>query len=83
LRAKKTDYLKENLLEFLKQGPKNLDQCVEEGGNMLKRMGIKTSSSSDEFRMRVFEKLHQLKAIGYVNKDRTVKPAVFSAAESA
>ena len=82
MRAKKTDYLKENLLEFLKQGPKNLDECVVEGGNALKRMGIKTSSSSDEFRMRIFEKLHQLKAIGHVDKDRSVKPALFMAVDA-
>jgi hypothetical protein len=48
---------------------------------MMKQMGIKTSPSSDEFRLRVFEKLHQLKAIGHVNKDRSVKPAVFIAAK--
>lgn len=81
LKTNKPDYLKESLLEFLQNEPKNLDQCIEEGGNMLKKMGVKTSPTSDEFRLRVFEKLHQLKAMGRVTKDRSVKPAVFLAAK--
>ena len=75
--------MKEGLLEFLQGGPKNLDECVIEGGNVLKRMGFKGSSQTDDFRMRVFEKLHQLKGVGYVTKDRSVKPALFSAARTA
>jgi hypothetical protein len=75
--------LKEGLLEFLQDGPKNLDECVIEGGNVMRREGFKGSSQSDDFRMRVYEKLHQLKAVGYVNKDRSVKPALFAATENA
>ncbi len=79
LNAKKPDYLKEGLLEFLQKGPKNLDECVVEGGKVLKRQGFKGSSQSDDFRMRVFEKLHQLKAVGFVTTDRSVKPPLFAA----
>lgn len=80
LNAKKPDYLKEGLLKFLQQGPKDLDQCVLEGGKLMKSMGFKGSPTSDDFRMRVFEKLHQLKAVGYVTTDRSVKPPLFAAA---
>ena len=83
LNTRKPDHLKEGLLEFLHKGPKNLDECVIEGGEVLRRMGYKGPSNSDDFRMRVFEKLHQLKAIGYVSKDRSVKPPVFAVTKSA
>jgi hypothetical protein len=79
LNTRKPDYLKEGLMEFLQGGPRNLDECIVEGGNVLKRNGFKGSSHSDDFRMRVFEKLHQLVAIGYLTKDRSVKPPIFSA----
>jgi hypothetical protein len=79
LNTRKPDYLKEGLLEFLQKGPKNLDECVEESAKVMKRAGFKGSSQSDDFRMRVFEKLHQLKAIGHVNTDRSVKPPLFVA----
>mgnify|MGYP001557681853 CR=1 FL=1 len=79
MNTRKPDYLKDGLLAFLQHGPKNLDECVVESGKVLKRMGFKTSYSSDDFRMRVFEKLHQLAASGYVTKDRSVKPPVFLA----
>jgi len=72
--------LKEGLLEFVRQGPKSLDECVVEGGELMKRMGFKGSPTSDDFRMRVYEKLHQLKAVGFVTTDRSVKPPLFSAA---
>ena len=71
--------MKEGLLKFLTKGPKNLDECIEEGGKVMKKAGFKGSHLSDDFRMRVFEKLHQLKAIGKVSKDRSVKPPVFVA----
>lgn len=69
-------------MEFLKEGPKNLDECVEEGGKVVKKAGFKGSSLSDDFRMRVFEKLHQLKAVGFVTKDRSVKPHLFTASKT-
>ena len=80
MKTRKPDYLKDGLLEFLQQGPKTLDECVVEGGNLMKGMGFKGSSKSDEFRMRVFEKLYQLKALGFVTTDRSVKPSLFAAA---
>ena len=80
MNTRKPDYLKEGLLEFLQEGPKNLDECVIEGGKVLKRNGFKGSSQSDDFRMRVYEKLHQLKAVGHVTTDRSVKPPLFMAA---
>ena len=46
----------------------------------MKRMGFKGSPTSDDFRMRVYEKLHQLKAVGFVTTDRSAKPPLFSAA---
>lgn len=76
---KKPDYLKDGLLEFLKGGPRNLDECVEEGAKVLQRNGYKGSFQSDDFRLRVFEKLSQLTAVGYLTKDRSVKPPVFQA----
>lgn len=79
MNTRKPDYLKEGLLEFLQEGPKNLDECVEESGKVLKRAGFKGSSQTDDFRMRVFEKLHDLKAVGRVSKDRSVKPPLFVA----
>jgi len=82
LNTRQPDYLREGLLEFLQKGPKNLDECVVEGGKVMKRMGFKGSSRSDDFRIRVFEKLHQLKAVGYVTKDRSVKPPLFAAVSS-
>ena len=75
--------MREGLLEFLKKGRKSLDECVEEGGKIMKKAGFKGSALSDDFRMRVFEKLHQLKAIGKVNKDRSVKPPMFELSGSA
>ena len=80
LNTKKPDPLKDGLREFLHGGPRNLDECVEEAGRLLKRNGFKGSAQSDVFRMRVFETLHQLITIGYLTKDRSVKPALFSAA---
>ena len=76
---KKPDYLKEGLLEFLKDGPRNLDECVIECAKVLKEKGFKGSIESDDFRLRVFEKLSQLTAVGYLTKDRSVKPPVFTA----
>ncbi len=76
--------MKEGLLEFLqKGGPRNLDECVEEGGKVLKRNGFKGSARTDDFRMRVFEKLSQLAAVGQIKKDRSVKPTVFLASINA
>lgn len=46
----------------------------------MKGMGFKGSPTSDDFRMRVYEKLHQLQAVGFVTTDRSVKPPLFSAA---
>lgn len=80
MRTNKPDYLKEGLLVFLQQGPKNLDECVVEGGILMKQQGFKGSPTSDDFRMRVYEKLHQLKALGFVTTDRSVKPPLFEAA---
>lgn len=79
MNTRKPDYLKEGLLEFLQTGPKTLDECVIESGKLLQKNGFKGSPTSDEFRMRVFDKLHQLKAVGHVNKDRSVKPHLFAA----
>ena len=78
--TRKPDYLKEGLLEFIRQGPTSLDECVVEGGALMKRNGFKGSSTSDDVRMRVYEKLHQLKAVGFVTTDRSVKPPLFAAA---
>jgi len=74
--------LKEGLLEFLRQGAKSLDDCVVEGIEILKRVGINSGSKSDDFRLRVFDKLHQLIESGQVTKDRSAKPPLFAAAES-
>ncbi len=82
MNTRKPDYLKEGLLKFVQNGPKNLDECVVEGGDILKREGFKGSSQSDDFRMRVYEKLHQLKAVGYVTTDRSVKPPLFEATKA-
>jgi hypothetical protein len=68
-------------LEFLKQRPKNLDECVLEGAEILKRVGHKGTYGSDDFRIRVFDKLHQLKAFGFVTKDRSVTPHLYQATE--
>lgn len=79
LRTGRTDYLKEGLFEFLKKGPRDLDECVLEGAEILKRMGHTGAYGSDDFRVRVFEKLHQLKAIGFIEKDRSVRPHLYEA----
>ncbi len=81
--TKKPDHLKEGLLKFLQNGPKTLDECIEAGGEALRETGFKGSSRSDQFRMRVYEKLHELKACGRITKDRSVKPHLFAASESA
>lgn len=80
MNTKNADHLKDSLREFLQDGPRNLDECVEEAGRQLKRNGFKGSAKSDMFRMRVFEALHQLVTVGYLTKDRSVKPALFAAA---
>lgn len=81
LRTKKPDYLKNGLLEYLKKGPRNLDECVLEGAEILKRTGYKGPLGSDDFRIRVFDKLSQLKAVGFITKDRSVSPHVYRATE--